>query len=93
MAKKKQKPIKPLTRKEVIKQITELATIIQETPKYVPTKQRMVKDSIAESTPDELRDLINFLRCAIKYQLFDLNATRNEIKYLKKICKENGIDV
>ena len=91
MAKRKPKTT-PISRKEVIARVKELAILIQETPKF-KTVKRMGKDSIPDVPSDTLKEMLNFLRCGIKYQLFDLNASRMENEFLRKICKENGIDV
>ena len=82
-----------ISRKEVEAQIKELAILIQETPKYKQVKTVMGKGSVEDTTPDTLRDMLNFLRVSIKYQLFDLNAYCVEVEWLRKICKDNKIDV
>lgn len=90
MAKNKSKII---SRKEVVNQLEELSKLIQQTPKFKIAQKRMGKDTVSDVPADTLRDLINFLRVGIKYQLFDLNAYRLEVLYLRKVCKENNIDV
>ena len=40
---------------------------------------------------DRLSESIDYLRICIKYQLFDLEATRRENKYLRKILEEKEI--
>ena len=87
MAKKK-----VISRKEVVAQLEELVKLVQETPKFIIAK-RSGKDSVPDVWPDTLQELITFLRMGIKYQLFDLNAYRLEVLYLRKLCKENNIDV
>jgi uncharacterized protein YlxW (UPF0749 family) len=37
-----------------------------------------------------LQEAIDFLRICIKYQLFDLEATRRENEYLKKLLEEKN---
>lgn len=91
MAKKPKQKV--ISRKEVTAQLEELSKLIQQTPKFKRAINRMGKDSVADVPADTLQDLINFLRVGIKYQLFDLNAYRLEILYLRKLCKENNIDV
>jgi hypothetical protein len=39
---------------------------------------------------DGLQESLDYLRICIKYQLFDLEATRRENKYLRKMLEENG---
>jgi hypothetical protein len=38
--------------------------------------------------PDSLQESLDYLRVCIKYQLFDLEATRRENKYLRKLLEE-----
>ncbi|MFQ5430455.1 MAG: hypothetical protein ACE5E1_09120 [Phycisphaerae bacterium] len=49
------------------------------------TKQR--HDKLKE-TVGNLQDSIDYLRLSIKYLLFDLEATRRENNYLRKILEE-----
>ncbi len=39
---------------------------------------------------DRLQESLDFLRICIKYQLFDLEATRRENAYLKKLLEQHG---
>jgi len=39
---------------------------------------------------DTLQESLAYLRICIKYQLFDLEATRRENKYLRKLLEEHG---
>ena len=39
---------------------------------------------------DNLQESLDYLRICIKYQLFDLEATRRENEYLKKLLEERG---
>ena len=39
---------------------------------------------------NSLQDSLDYLRICIKYQLFDLEATRRENEYLKKILNEKN---
>jgi len=43
-----------------------------------------------EKDVDSLQVSLDYLRICIKYQLFDLEATRRENEYLKKILGENN---
>jgi phosphopentomutase len=45
--------------------------------------QRKLKKSV-----DNLQESLDYLRVCIKYQLFDLEATRRENKYLRKMLEE-----
>ena len=39
-----------------------------------------------------LQEILDYLRVCIKYQVFDLEATRRENSYLKKLIEENDSD-
>ena len=39
---------------------------------------------------DTLQELLDYLRVCIKYQAFDLEATRRENEYLRKLLEENN---
>ncbi len=39
---------------------------------------------------DGLQESLDYLRICIKYQLFDLEATRRENKYLRKLLEDNS---
>ncbi len=43
-----------------------------------------------EKSVNRLQESLDYLRVCIKYQLFDLEATRRENDYLKKLLEENG---
>lgn len=43
-----------------------------------------------EKSVNNLQESLDYLRICIKYQLFDLEATRRENKYLRKILRESG---
>lgn len=49
------------------------------------TKQRHKK---LKQTVNSLQDSIDYLRLSIKYLLFDLEATRRENNYLRKMLEE-----
>ncbi|MCF7958054.1 MAG: transcriptional regulator [Phycisphaerae bacterium] len=51
------------------------------------TKQRHVDLKKSVST---LQDSLDYLRLSIKYLLFDLEATRRENSYLRKMLDENN---
>ena len=42
-----------------------------------------------EKSIDTLQELLDYLRICIKYQVFDLEATRRENSYLRKLLEEN----
>lgn len=39
---------------------------------------------------DSLQDSLDYLRICIKYQMFDLEATRRENEYLKKLLEDKN---
>ena len=41
-----------------------------------------------QKSVDSLQESLDYLRVCIKYQLFDLEATRRENKYLRKMLEE-----
>ena len=43
-----------------------------------------------EDSVNNLQESLDYLRICIKYQLFDLEATRRENKYLRKMLEENN---
>lgn len=51
------------------------------------TKQRHQK---LKETVSSLQDSIDYLRLSIKYLLFDLEATRRENNYLRKMLEEDS---
>jgi len=51
------------------------------------TKQRHEK---LKKTVHSLHESIDFLRVSIKYLMFDLEATRRENKYLRKMLEEQA---
>ena len=43
-----------------------------------------------QNSVNNLQDSLDYLRVCIKYQLFDLEATRRENAYLKKLLQERN---
>ena len=43
-----------------------------------------------EDSVNGLQESLDYLRICIKYQLFDLEATRRENKYLREMLEENN---
>ncbi len=43
-----------------------------------------------EKSIDKLHESLDYLRVCIKYQLFDLEATRRENAYLRKLLEDNN---
>ena len=53
-------------------------------------KQAVDNHKQLKKSVDSLQESLDYLRICIKYQLFDLEATRRENKYLKQLLEENG---
>lgn len=58
------------------KKLASLAQKAQDNPKRL------------EKSVDNLQESLDYLRICIKYQLFDLEATRRENKYLRRLLEE-----
>ena len=61
-------------------------------PQYKKLKQLANKvgnnQKELKKTVDSLQESLDYLRVCIKYQMFDLEATRRENKYLRKMLEE-----
>ncbi|MHC4119641.1 MAG: hypothetical protein ACYSWO_19250 [Planctomycetota bacterium] len=53
-------------------------------------KQAQANRKKLEKSIDSLQESLDYLRVCIKYQVFDLEATRRENKYLRKLLEENN---
>jgi hypothetical protein len=77
-------------------QLSELVSEIN----LLPETERQKLSTLAEQTRrrheevkktvTSLHESIDFLRLSIKYLMFDLEATRRENKYLRKMLEERG---
>jgi uncharacterized protein YfbU (UPF0304 family) len=66
----------------------------------IPSPQRQKLIQLAQQTRDchkqlkhsvdRLQESLDYLRVSIKYLLFDLEATRRENNYLRRIIEESG---
>ncbi len=56
----------------------------------MPAKQAEQSHKRLQKSVDNLQESVDYLRVCIKYQLFDLEATRRENEYLKKLLEENS---
>ena len=52
-------------------------------------KQAQVNRKKLEKSINSLQESLDYLRVCIKYQLFDLEATRRENEYLRKLLEEH----
>jgi hypothetical protein len=53
-------------------------------------KQAQVNRQKLEKSISNLQESLDYLRVCIKYQVFDLEATRRENEYLRKLLDENN---
>jgi hypothetical protein len=53
-------------------------------------KQAEVNRKELQKSINTLQELLDYLRVCIKYQAFDLEATRRENEYLRKLLEENN---
>jgi len=60
---------------------------LAELAKQARESHKKLKKSISN-----LQDVLDYLRVCIKYQAFDLEATRRENTYLKKLLEEGNKD-
>ncbi|MHC4215944.1 MAG: hypothetical protein ACYSWP_21550 [Planctomycetota bacterium] len=63
-------------------------------PKYkklaILARQARESHKRLKKSVDGLQESLDYLRICIKYQLFDLEATRRENKYLRKLLEEKS---
>jgi ATP phosphoribosyltransferase regulatory subunit HisZ len=52
-------------------------------------KQAQANRKQLEKSINRLQELLDYLRVCIKYQVFDLEATRRENEYLRKLLEES----
>ncbi len=73
--------------KELVKEFGEMAN-----PQYKKlaslSQQAQDNRNRLQKSVDNLQESLDYLRICIKYQLFDLEATRRENKYLRKLLEE-----
>lgn len=53
-------------------------------------RQAQANHSQLEKSINRLQELLDYLRVCIKYQVFDLEATRRENEYLRKLLEEES---
>lgn len=75
--------------------LTELMGEISTLPKTERDKLQKVADQTKErhqklkKTVSDLQESLDYLRLSIKYMVFDLEATRRENRYLRKMLEED----
>ena len=68
--------------------VKEFGTDLQQKKPEVLIKHASDSHRRLQQSVDKLQDLLDFLRICIKYQIFDLEATRRENRYLRKMLEE-----
>ena len=67
------------------KKLNELVSEIGSIPKHTKDSHKKLKKSISS-----LQESLDYLRVSIKYMLFDLEATRRENNYLRKLLEDKS---
>ena len=70
--------------------VNEIGTVptTQKKKLIILTKKAAKKQRGLKASADSLQESLNYLRVSIKYLLFDLEATRRENVYLRKLISE-----
>jgi hypothetical protein len=75
--------------KELVKEFGDAAD--SQTSKLTKlAEQEQASHKQLENSINRLHELLDYLRVCIKYQAFDLEATRRENEYLRKLLEEDG---
>ena len=82
--------VKKLSRKETKDQLLDILHLFDLT--IVTHKERKLMNPDYKGF-DSLQDTIDFIRVSVKYKLFENDVLGREITTLKKICKDNNIDL
>jgi len=73
--------------KELVKEFGGMAEPTQNKLAMLAKEARENQERLKKSV-DSLQESLDYLRICIKYQLFDLEATRRENEYLRKMLEE-----
>lgn len=71
---------------ELVSQIDELPTEQQEAIRELADQTRSRHDKLKKTVKD-LQDSMDYLRLSLKYLVFDLEATKRENRYLRKMLE------
>jgi len=81
---------------ELEKQLNELVNELGATPQsrrdkivQLTRRTRQSRKKLDRSLA-ELQSSLDYLRVAVKYMMFDIEATRRENKYLRKLLEDRG---
>ena len=70
--------------------MAEIMDRIRRLPGEAPEGQSPDRREQVKSTVNELQDSLDFLRLSVKYLIFDLEATRRENAYLRKMVEQSN---
>lgn len=70
--------------------MAEIMDRIRRLPGETPEPQNPDRREQVKTTVGELQDSLDFLRLSVKYLIFDLEATRRENAYLRKMVEQSN---
>jgi len=70
--------------------MAEIMDRIRRLPAEAPEGQSPDRRDQVKSTVNDLQDSLDFLRLSVKYLIFDLEATRRENAYLRKMVEQSN---
>jgi len=70
--------------------MAEIMDRIRRLPGEAPEGQNPDRREQVKTTVGELQDSLDFLRLSVKYLIFDLEATRRENAYLRKMVEQSN---
>lgn len=82
------KKAKKITRKEVKEQLDDIVRLFHKAAKSKKAINVLNKMKVINKKTDTLQNLLDYLRVCVKYSLFDLESTRRENAYLRKLLEE-----
>lgn len=56
-----------------------------------PQKNKKLSKQLKTLGDEDMQDALNYIRVCTKYIIYDLEATRRENAYLRKLLEDNGI--
>jgi len=71
--------------------VKEFGTDLQHKKLQMLAKQARDNHKQLQKSVNSLQESLDYLRICIKYQLFDLEATRRENEYLKRLLNEKDL--
>ncbi len=76
---------------QILERIRELpATQTIEAPTEVVSETADVRRKRVQTSVNELQDALDYLRLSVKYLVFDLEATRRENAYLRRMIEQSN---